>query len=215
LTAKTRAANEWTNRALRRLPLRQAPAWTAWTIRRCRDRPRRCHVAQLMRCHARVVGPGDAGRSRRLMGNSASVYGLLHRSRPVTPAGSPPPFGVGHSVHPSPRHDSVAFACSRLPDRLRRFPCVRVGDSGDLRLAPPQRANPASHVPRVAPPSRGRRPLYTGRVHGGVGAPFKRTALPSVPFWRWGRMVALAPPASRCVIPRLQFPYPSRPFSRR
>jgi hypothetical protein len=41
LTAQARAANECTNRELRRLTLRQAPAWTAGTIRRCRDRPRR------------------------------------------------------------------------------------------------------------------------------------------------------------------------------
>jgi hypothetical protein len=36
-----RAANECTNRELRRLTLRHAPACTAWTIRRCRDRTRR------------------------------------------------------------------------------------------------------------------------------------------------------------------------------
>jgi len=55
-------------------------------------------------------------------------------------------------------------------------------------------------------------PLYTGRVNGYVRAPLKRTDLPSVPLWRWGRMGALAPPASRCVTSRLQCPYPSRPF---
>jgi hypothetical protein len=146
------------------------------------------------------------------MGNRASVHGLPRRSRPITPAGSQPPFGVGHSVSPYPHHYSGAFAFSRVPYRLRRFPCLRVGDSGDVRLAPPQRANPAYHVPRVSPTSRGRMPLYTGRVNGCVGAPLKLTDLPSMPFWRWGRMVALAPPASRCVIPRLQLPYPYRPF---
>ena len=121
----------------------------------------------------------------------------------------------GTACTPSPRPYSVACAFSRVPYRLRRFPCLRVGDSGDLRLAPPQRAHPAYHVPRVSPTSRGRMPLYTGRVHGCVGAPLKRPDLPSVPFGRWGRRVALAPPASRGVIPRPQFPDPSRPFSRR
>jgi hypothetical protein len=55
-------------------------------------------------------------------------------------------------------------------------------------------------------------PLYTGRVNGCVGSPLKLTDLPSVPFWLWGRMVARAPPASRCVTPRLQLPSPYRPF---
>jgi hypothetical protein len=146
------------------------------------------------------------------MGNRASVHGFPRRSRPLTPAGSQPPCGVGHRVRPSPHHDSRAFAFSHVPYRLRRFPCLRVGDSRVLRFALPWRANPAYHVPRVAPTSRGRMPLDTGRVNGCVGAPFKRPDLPSVPFWRWGRMVALAPPALRCVIPRLQLPYPSRPF---
>ena len=41
LTARARAAHACTNRELRRLTLRQAPACTAWTIRRCRDRTRR------------------------------------------------------------------------------------------------------------------------------------------------------------------------------
>jgi hypothetical protein len=146
------------------------------------------------------------------MGNRASVHGLPRRSHPLTPEGSQPPFSAGQRLNPYPPHYKVAFASSRVPYRLRRLPCLRVGDSGDLGLALPQRANPAYHVPRVLPTSRVRMPLYTGRVDGCVGLPLKLTDLPSVPFWLWGRMVALAPPASRCVIPRLQLPYPYRPF---
>ena len=132
--------------------------------------------------------------------------------RPVTPAGSQPPCGAGSRLPPYPPHYRVAFASSCVPYRLRPLPCLRVGDSGDLRLAPPQRARPAYHVSRVSPISRVRMPLYTGRVNGCVGSPLKLTDLPSVPFWRWGRMVALAPPASRCVTSRLQVSYPYRPF---
>jgi hypothetical protein len=212
LTATARAANECTHRELRRLTLRQAPAWTAWTRRRCRDRPRRWQAAQLLRCHALLVRSEDACSSGLRLGNSASVRGLPRRSRPLTPVGSQPPCGGGQSVHPSPPHDRVAFASSHVPSRLRRPLCSRSGDSGGLGLALPQRAQPASHGWRVSPTRRGRMPLCTGRVNGCVGAPCKRTDLPSMPLWRWGRMVALAPPALRCVIPRLQFPYPSRPF---
>ena len=111
-----------------------------------------------------------------------------------------------------PPHYRVAFASSCVPYRLRPLPCLRAGDSGDLRLAPPQRARPAYHVSRVSPISRVRMPLYTGRVNGCVSSPLKLTDLPSMPFWLWGRMVALAPPASRCVTSRLQFSYPYRPF---
>ena len=35
---------------------------------------------------------------------------------------------------------------------------------------------------------------------------------PPLPFWRWGRKVALAPPLSRYVIPRLHSHYPCRSF---
>src|SRR2546422_8236727 len=110
----------------------------------------------------------------------------------------------------TPLQRGIRFLLRPLPARL--LPCLRAGDSEDLRLALPQRARPAYHVSRVARTSRVRMPLYTGRVNGFVGAPLKLTDLPSVPFWRWGRMVALAPPALRCVIPRLQLPYPYRPF---
>ena len=115
-------------------------------------------------------------------------------------------------MHLSPSHDRTAFASSRLLSRLRPPPGLRAGDSGDLRLAPPQRARPAYHVSRVAPTRRVRMPLDTGRVNGCVSAPFKLTDLPSMPFWLWGRMVALAPPASRGVTLRLQFSSPYRPF---
>ena len=140
------------------------------------------------------------------------MYGLLRLPRPVTPARSQPPFSVGQHVCPSPPYDRVAFASSRVPYRLRRLPRLRIGDSRGLCLALPRRAHPAYHVPRGSPPRRGRMPLYTGRVNGCVSLPLKLTDLPSMPFWRWGRMVALAPPASRCVTPRLPLPYPYRLF---
>ena len=137
---------------------------------------------------------------------------MLRLFRPVTPTGRQPPFGVGHSVPPLPDPSSRAFTFSRVPSRLRRVPCWRVGDSKGGGLALPRRAKPAYPVPRVSPPRRGRMPLYTRKVNGCAGSPFKLTDLPSVPLWRWGRMVARAPPALRCVIPRLQLPYPYRPF---
>ena len=171
LTAKARAANECTNRELRRLTLRQAPAWTAWTIRRCRDRTRRWQAAQLIRCHALIVRSEDACSSGLRMGNRASVRGLLRRSRPITPVGSQPPCGVEQSLHPYPPHYRVAFASSHVPYRLRHPLCSRSGDSGGLCLALPQRAKLAYHVWRVSPTSRGRMPLCTGRVNGCVGSP--------------------------------------------
>ena len=137
---------------------------------------------------------------------------MLRLPHPVTPAGSQPPFSVGQHVFPYPPYYRVAFASSHVPYRLHRLPRLRMGDSRGLRLALPQRANPAYHVSRGSPTSRGRMPLYTGRVNGCVSLPLKLTDLPSMPFWRWGRMVALAPPASRCVTSRLQFSYPYRPF---
>ncbi len=109
-----------------------------------------------------------------------------------------------------PSHDRAAFASSRILDRLRLLPALRLGDSVDLGVARPQRAHPASHVSRVAPTSQVRMPLDTGRVDRCVSWPFKRADLPSGPLWRWGRMVALAPPASRCVTPRLPLSSPYR-----
>jgi hypothetical protein len=137
---------------------------------------------------------------------------VLRRSHPVTPARSQPPFSVRQSLNLYPSHYRSAFASSRILYRLRLLPALRLGDSVDLRVARPQRAHPAYHVSRVSPTSQVRMPLYTGRVDRCVSLPLKRADLPSVPFWRWGRMVALAPPASRCVTPRLQLPYPYRLF---
>ena len=128
-------------------------------------------------------------------------------SRPVTPAGSLHPCGSGRRLHPYPYHDSTAFAFSRIFYLHSHFPSLRTDDSWV-----PKRALQAYHVPRVLQTDRVRMPLYTGRVNGCVGSPLPLTDLPSVPFWLWGRMVALAPPASRCVTPRLQFSYPSRLF---
>ena len=163
-----------------------------------------------MRCHARVVGPGDACSRDDPWETEPQLtvcFIDLVRSHPRE---------VSHlsvwGMHPYPPHYGVAFASSRVLYRLRHSLCLRSGDSRDLRLAPPRRANPAYHVRRVSPTSRGRMPLYTGRVNGCVGSPLKLTDLPSMPFWLWGRMVALAPPVSRCVTPRLQLPYPYRLF---
>ena len=157
-----------------------------------------------MLCQVGIRWPEDACSALLLIINRASVDGLPQVLRPVTPTGSQPPFGVGQSLNPYPSYYRVAFASSHVPYRLRHLLCLRSGDSGGLGLALPQRANPAYHVSRGSPTSRGRMPLYTGRVNGCVSLPLKLTDLPSVPFWRWGRMVALAPPASRCVTSRLQ-----------
>ena len=45
------------------MTVRHAPACTAWTIRRCRDRPRRCHAAPLPWCQRGGVRPADACRA--------------------------------------------------------------------------------------------------------------------------------------------------------
>ncbi len=128
-------------------------------------------------------------------------------SRPVTPAGSLHPCGSGRRLHPYPYHDSTAFAFSRIFYLHSHFPSLRTDDSWV-----PKRALQAYHVPRVRQTDRVRTPLYTGWVYECVGSPFIRTYLPTMPFWRWGRMVALAPPASRCVTPRLHLRCPYRPF---
>jgi hypothetical protein len=128
-------------------------------------------------------GPVDLGPARcRQARGHLSCHGLplIHCAavsrgrrfpRPVTPAGSQPPGGVGPRRCPSPPHDRMACACSRVPSRLHRRPGVRLGDARGLGLAQPWRAQPASHVSRGAPPRRGRRPLYPGRVNGGVSVP--------------------------------------------
>jgi hypothetical protein len=108
-----------------------------------------------------------------LIGNRASVYALPRLLRPVTPAGSQPPFGVG--LNPYLDHYSQAFAFSRVLYPLRRSPPLRSGDSGGLRLAPPQRANPAYHVSQFAPIDGVRAPLYTEGYHTCVGRPLKPT----------------------------------------
>jgi hypothetical protein len=99
-TAKARAAHAWTNRSRRRLPWRHAPAGTAWTRRRGRDRTCREQAAQLLRCHVLLARPEDACRARRPMVNCASGDGVPRRARPVTPAGSQPPVGGGHACPP-------------------------------------------------------------------------------------------------------------------
>ena len=101
------------------------------------------------------------------------VHGWLRLLRPVTPTGSQPPFSAGQRWNPSPLYYRVAFASSRIPYRLRRSPRLRAGDSRDLRLARPQRANPAYHVPRFVPPKGLRMPLYTGGYYAWVGRPLK------------------------------------------
>jgi hypothetical protein len=133
LTAKARAAHACPNRERRRLTGRQAPAWTAWTIRRGRDRPRRWPAAPWLRCQALLVRSEDACRAGLRRVHSASGRGLPRRSRPSTPVGSQPPCGVGQRLTPSPPHDRVACASSHVPDRLRRPLGSRAGDSGGLR----------------------------------------------------------------------------------
>ena len=76
-------------------------------------------------------------------------------------------------MHPYPPHYRVVFASSRISSRLRPSPHLRSGDSGDLCLAPPRRANPAYHVSRFVPTKGLRTPLYTGGDHACVGRPLK------------------------------------------
>jgi hypothetical protein len=174
LTAQARAANEWTPRYLRRLPVRPAPACPAWTIRRCRDRTRRYQPAQLIGCHALVARPEDAGSGTLLIINRASVCRLPRLLRPVTPAGSRPPFGVGQN--PYLDHYSRAFASSRVLYRHRPSPPLRSGDSRDFCFAPPRRASPAYHVSPFVQTG-GRVSLCTRGDHTCVGGPSRSPEL--------------------------------------
>jgi hypothetical protein len=71
-------------------------------------------------------------------------------SRERSSIGKKPKVRAYGAMHPYLPHYRPAFASSRVPYRLRRPPCLRVGDSGGLRLAPPRRASPAYHVSPVA-----------------------------------------------------------------
>src|SRR5712691_4031436 len=82
-----------------------------------------------MPCQAVVVGPKDACSTILLIINRASVYGMPQFLRPVTPAGSQPPFGVGQSLNPYRYHYRTAFASSRVLYPLRPSPHLRLGDS--------------------------------------------------------------------------------------
>ena len=143
-----------------------------------------------------------------LIGNRASVYGLPRLLRPVTPAGSQPPFGVG--LNPYLDHYSQAFASSRVLYQLRRSPPLRSGDSGGLRFAPPQRANPAYHVSQFAHIDGVRAPLYTGGYHTCVGQPLKLPEPDPRPILGLEPLSRLSSALLRCVIPRLHLHYPSR-----
>lgn len=88
-------------RELRRLTLRPAPAGTAWTIRRCRDRTPRSQPAPLMPCPAAVLRPEAAGSALLRILNRAAGDGLPQGLRPVTPTGSQPPCGGGKACTPS------------------------------------------------------------------------------------------------------------------
>jgi len=115
--------------------------------------------------------------------------------------------------HPYPLHYQVAFASSRIPYRLRHPPRLRSGDSRALHLAPPQRANPAYHVPRFVPPKGRRTPRYTGGYLTCVGRPLKPTAPDPRPTLGLEPVSHLSSAGLRCVTPRLHFryPYPSFP----
>ena len=115
--------------------------------------------------------------------------------------------------HPYPLPYKVAFASSRIPYRLRHLPPLRSGDSGDLRLAPPQRANPAYHVPRFVPTKGRRTPLYTGGYQGCVGRPLKPTEPEPRPILGLEPLSHLSSAGLRCVTLRLhsRYPYPSFP----
>ena len=128
-------------------------------------------------------------------------------SPPVTPAGSLHPFGLGQSLNPYPHHYSTAFAFSRIFYLHGHSPSLRTDDSWVLK-----RVIQAYHVPQVPQTDRVRTPLYTGWVYRCVGSPLILTDLPTMQFWLWGRMVALAPRSSRCVEARLHLHYPYRPF---
>jgi hypothetical protein len=120
--------------------------------------------------------------------------------------GKSAPFRVG-AQNPSPHHYRTAFACSRVFYLHDASPSLTVG-----LLLHTKRVVQAYHVPQVPPIERVRMPLYTGWVYGCVGSPLILAYLPTMPFWLWGRRVALAPRVSRCVRPRLQLPYPYRSF---
>jgi hypothetical protein len=149
--------------------------------------------------------PLAACSSRLLLVNMPSVKVCQGFSSCDT-RGKSAPFRGG-AKNPYPHHYRTAFACSRVFYLHGEHPSLRLDSS---RLA--ARAVQAYHVPRVPHRDRLRTPLYTGWVDGCVGLPLKLTNLPTMPFWLWSRMVALAPRASRCVRPRLRLPYPYRSF---
>ena len=97
----------------------------------------------------------------------------------------------------------ASFTCTTIPR-----PCGRA----TLALGIDKSVVQAYHGPRVPHTDRVRTPLYTGWDHRGVGSPLTLTDLPTMPCWLWSRKVALAPPASRCVRPRLHLRYPYRSF---
>jgi hypothetical protein len=156
--------------------------------------------------------PKDACSAMLLIGNRTSVYGLPRLLRPLTPAGSRPPFSVGQSLNPSLHHYRKAFASSRVLYQLRRSPPLRLGDSGGLRFAPPQRANPAYHVSQFAHIDGLRAPLYTGGYHTCVGRPLKPTQPDPRPLLGLEPLSRLSSALLRCVIPRLYLRYPYPPF---
>jgi len=123
------------------------------------------------------------------------------------------PFRAGQSLNPYPLHYRVTFASSRISYRLRLSPRLRSGDSGDLRLAPPPRANPAYHVSRFAPTKGLRTPLYTGGSLTCVGRPLKPTEPDPLPVLGLEPVSRLSSAGLRCVTSRLHFcyPYPSFP----
>ena len=135
----------------------------------------------------------------------ASSSSSGHTSRKLAP------FRAGQRLNPYPLHYRVTFASSRISYRLRLSPRLRSGDSGDLRVAPPQRANPAYHVSQFAPTKGRRMPLYTGGSHACVGRPLKPTEPDPHPVLGLEPLSRLSSAGLRCVTSRLHccYPYPS------
>ena len=77
-----------------------------------------------------------------------------------------------------PSHSRTAFASSRVLDRLRRSPPVRLGDSGADGIAPARSARPPDHVSRGAhrgeDASGDRRARHVWRATVNISAPGPR-----------------------------------------
>ena len=125
--------------------------------------------------------------------------------------GKSAPFRVGAKFEllSAPLQDGLRFLPHLLPAPQFPFPYGRA----TRWLYTLYNPESGTGLPRSTSfTDRVRTPLYTGWVDGCVGLPLKLADLPTMPFWLWSRMVALAPRLSRCVTPRLWLPYPYRSF---